>query len=98
MTGALSFNVMQFARLLRRAGMAIGPGQVMTALQALQEIDLSRREDLFWTLHAVFVDRHAQTELFRIAFDRFWGGTGGGAATLVDEDHLRLPQENAKAL
>ena len=98
MSGALSFNVMQFARLLRRAGMAIGTGQVMTALQALQEIDLGRREDLFWTLHAVFVDRHAQTELFRIAFDRFWGGTGGGTATIVDEERLSLPRENAKAL
>lgn len=72
MSGALPFNVMGFARLLRRAGLAIGPGQVLVALDALQTIDLGRRDDVFWALHATFVDRRADSALFRLAFDRFW--------------------------
>ena len=69
---ALPLNVMQFARILRRAGLPIGPGKVITALEALQVIDISNRDDVYWALHSVLVKRHAHSELFRLAFDRFW--------------------------
>lgn len=97
-SGALAFNVMQFARLLRRAGIAIGPGRVATALQALHEIDIGRREDVFSALHAVFVDRHTQTELFRAAFDRFWRGPAEAGGSIVEKEHLSLPSESGPAL
>ena len=67
---ALPLNVMQFARILRRAGLPIGPGKVITALEALQVIDISNRADVYWALHAVLVKRHAHSELFRLAFER----------------------------
>ena len=69
---ALPLNIMQFARILRRAGLPIGPGKVITALEALQVIDISNRDDVYWALHSVLVKRHAHSELFRLAFDRFW--------------------------
>jgi hypothetical protein len=72
MTNQLSYNLLHFARILRRVGLPIGPGQVATAVDALTHIDLSRRDDLFWALHALFVAKHAQSEMFRLAFDRFW--------------------------
>ena len=72
MSGGLTFNVMHFARLLRRAGFLVGPSQTMVALAALQIVNLARRDDVYWALHAAFVDRHAQSELFRRAFDVFW--------------------------
>ena len=72
MSGALAANVMHFARLLRQAGFSVGPGQTVTALTALQAIDMGRREDVYWTLHAVFVDRHQRSATFRAAFDIFW--------------------------
>ena len=71
-SGALARKVMGFARLLRRAGLPIGPGKVLIAIDALAVIDLTRRDDVYWTLHAVFVERHIQSELFAVAFDRFW--------------------------
>lgn len=74
MSGMLAFNVMHFARMLRRAGLGIGPAQVMTALTALQQVDLGRREDVYWALHSVFVDRHTRRDVFRRAFDLFWRG------------------------
>jgi uncharacterized protein with von Willebrand factor type A (vWA) domain len=69
---SLPLNVMQFARILRCAGLPIGPDKVITSLEALQVIDIGNRADVFWALHAVFVKRHAHSELFRLAFDRLW--------------------------
>lgn len=70
--GALAANVMHFARLLRGAGLPIGPGKVLVGIEALSVVDVARRDDVYWTLHAVFVERHSQSDLFDLAFDRFW--------------------------
>lgn len=70
--GALAANVMHFARLLRGAGLPIGPGKVLVGVEALSVVDVARRDDVYWTLHAVFVERHSQSDLFDLAFDRFW--------------------------
>jgi uncharacterized protein with von Willebrand factor type A (vWA) domain len=70
--GRLAENVMYFARTLRAAGLPVGPGKVLTALQAVETVGLERREDLYWALHAVFVNRRDQRELFDQAFHVFW--------------------------
>lgn len=69
---ALPNNIMHFARILRRAGLPIGPGKVLAALQALPLINIANKDDVYWALHAVFVDKHAQSEIFELAFARFW--------------------------
>jgi uncharacterized protein with von Willebrand factor type A (vWA) domain len=70
--GRLVANVMHFARVLRAAGLPVGPGKVLDAVRALDVIDLGRRHDFYWTLHAVFVNRRDQRELFDQAFHIFW--------------------------
>jgi len=70
--GRLAENVMHFARVLRTAGLPIGPDRVIDALDALQLTGLRRRDDFYWTLHAVFVDRRDQRALFDQAFQVFW--------------------------
>jgi uncharacterized protein with von Willebrand factor type A (vWA) domain len=70
--GRLVDNLMYFARTLRAAGLPIGPGRVMEALRAVETVGLGRREDLYWTLHAVFVNRQDQRLLFDQAFHVFW--------------------------
>jgi len=70
--GRLAENVMHFARVLRVAGLPIGPGRVIEALKAIAVAGIERREDLYWTLHAVFINRHDQRELFDQAFHVFW--------------------------
>ena len=69
---ALAANVMRFARILRRVGLPIGPAKIAAALEALQAIDISRREDVLAALQTVFVERHAHLALFAVAFERFW--------------------------
>lgn len=71
-SGRLASNVMHFARLLRATGMRIGPGRVIEALHALDAVDVTHRDDFYWALHAVFVHRGEDRELFREAFGRFW--------------------------
>jgi len=70
--GKLVANLMHFARALRRAGLPIGPGRVLAAVEAVEAVGIESRDDLYWTLHAVFVNRRDQKELFDQAFHVFW--------------------------
>src|SRR5262249_15800117 len=70
--GRLYQNIMYFARTLRAAGMRIGPGTVLNALNAIEAVGIENRRDFYWALHAVFVNKHDQEEIFDQAFHIFW--------------------------
>jgi uncharacterized protein with von Willebrand factor type A (vWA) domain len=70
--GRLLANIMYFARTLRAAGLPVGPGRVLTAVEAVRAVGLADRRDFYWTLHAVFVNRRDQREIFDQAFHIFW--------------------------
>lgn len=70
--GRLAENVMHFARALRVAGLPIGPDRVIEALRAVELSGVHRRDDFYWTLHAVFVKRHENSPIFDEAFRLFW--------------------------
>jgi hypothetical protein len=70
--GLLTANIMHFARVLRRAGLPVGPGQVLDAIRAVIAVGISNRNDFYWTLHAVFVKHRTQREVFDQAFHIFW--------------------------
>jgi hypothetical protein len=74
--GRLAENILYFARALRAAGIPVGPGAVLDALEALQTAGVGTREDFYWTLHAVFVKRHEHTILFDQAFRIFFRRRG----------------------
>ncbi len=74
--GRLAENVLYFARALRAAGIPVGPGAVLDALEALKTAGVGTREDFYWTLHAVFVKRHEHTILFDQAFRIFFRRRG----------------------
>jgi uncharacterized protein with von Willebrand factor type A (vWA) domain len=71
-SGHLAPNVINFARVLRAAGIPVGPDRVIGALKALEVTGIRRRDDFYWTLATLFVDRREQFELFDRAFDIFW--------------------------
>jgi hypothetical protein len=70
--GRLLENVMHFARTLRAAGLPVGPGRVIDAVQALLAVGVTNKADFYWTLHAVFVSRRDQRPIFDQAFHLFW--------------------------
>ena len=65
-------NIVHFARILRDAGMPIGPDRVLAAMAAVEQVGLNRRDDVHAALGAVMLDRHEQQTLFDAAFDAFW--------------------------
>jgi uncharacterized protein len=70
--GRFAENVMHFARVLRGAGIPVGPDRVIDALKALEVAGITRRDDFYWTLASLFLDRREQFELFDQAFHIFW--------------------------
>jgi len=54
-TGLIADNIVGFARALRSAGMPVGPGAVIDALNALRVIEIGNRADVYTTLEAIFV-------------------------------------------
>jgi uncharacterized protein len=74
--GRLAENIVYFARALRAAGMPVGPGAILDALEALDVARVGARNDFYWTLHAVFVKRHEHTILFDQAFRIFFRKRG----------------------
>jgi len=70
--GRLLANLMYFARALRAAGLPVGPGKVLAAVDAVRAVGLGNRSDFYWALHAVFVNRRDQRDLFDQAFHIFW--------------------------
>ena len=74
--GRLAENILYFARALRAAGIPVGPGAVLDALEALSVAHVGTRDDFYWTLHAVFVKRHEHTGLFDQAFESSFASAG----------------------
>jgi uncharacterized protein with von Willebrand factor type A (vWA) domain len=70
--GRLTANLMRFGRVLRAAGLPVGPGKVLDAIRAVETVGISSRADFYWALHAVFVNRRDQREVFDQAFHVFW--------------------------
>lgn len=70
--GKLVANIMHFARVLRAAGIPVGPRCVVDAVRAVEAAGITSRADFYWALHAVLVTRRDQRELFDQAFHIFW--------------------------
>ena len=65
---ALVRHVVTFGRVLREAGLEVGPGRVVDALRALDAVQLDRQEDVYFALRQTLVSRHDELDLFDRAF------------------------------
>jgi uncharacterized protein len=70
--GRLAENVMHFARVLRAAGLPIGPASVLDAVHALAVAGVERREDWYATLSCILVKCREHRAVFDQAFYIFW--------------------------
>ncbi len=68
----LSERVTRFGRLLRGAGLKLGTGQVLEGMESLAVVDVTRRADFYWALHAAWVKRSEDRDVFQEAFRLFW--------------------------
>jgi len=60
--------VVTFGRVLREAGLEVGPGRISDAMSGLDTVDLGRREDVYWTLRQTLVSRADDIDAFDRAF------------------------------
>ena len=74
--GRIAENIVYFARLLRAAGLPVGPEKTVRATEAVLAAGLESPHVLYWTLHAVFVNRRSEREIFNQAFVMFWKDPG----------------------
>ncbi len=68
----LATNITYFARALRKAGIPIGPGRVIDAINAVAAAGFTNKRDFYWTLHACFVTRPEQRAVFGQIFRLYW--------------------------
>lgn len=72
MSGALAANLLGFGRMLRRAGLPLGPAELLAGAEALTRIELGDRREVRAALRATLVHRHEHQEIFDHAFALWW--------------------------
>ena len=70
--GRIAENILMFARLLRAAGLPVGPQKVVLATEAVLAAGLESQKTVYWALHAVFVNKRSERDIFNQAFVMFW--------------------------
>lgn len=65
-------RIIEFANILRRSGMHIGTDAVIAATRAVSKLSAGDSIAFFWVLHALFVSRHSEQNLFVQAFGLYW--------------------------
>jgi uncharacterized protein with von Willebrand factor type A (vWA) domain len=69
---ALVRRLVTFGRILREAGLEVGPGRLQDALHALASIDIAVRDEAYWAMRCTLVSRLDDIEAFDAAFNAFW--------------------------
>ena len=71
---AVVSHIVTFGRVLREAGLEVGPGRVQDALRGLDAVELARQEDVYWTLRQTLVSRYEDVDAFDRAFHAWFLG------------------------
>jgi hypothetical protein len=74
--GKIAENILYFVRLLRSAGLPVGPQRTVLATQAVLAAGLESPKTLYWALHSVLVTRRSEHDIFNQAFLMFWKDPG----------------------
>jgi uncharacterized protein with von Willebrand factor type A (vWA) domain len=88
-------HVVTFGRVLREVGVEVGPGRIADAMQGLGAVDLTRQEDVYFTLRQTLVSRHDELELFDRAFVA-WFLRGPVAPLVRQRDRRRFADRAAR--
>src|SRR5581483_11624551 len=82
--------------LLRRAGLPVGPAEMLAAQNAVALVDIGRRDQVRTALRTTMVHRHEHAGLFDQAFVQFWRdptlGKTAAAMALLDAAKQRPPE------
>jgi len=94
-----------FGRVLRRAGLPAGPDRVVEFVRAVDELDVTRREDVYWAGRVTLCSRPQDAEVYDRAFRLFWDGEEpprkilppkGRLSVTVAEDSVQPPKKTVE--
>ena len=93
-----------FGRLLRRAGIAAVPDRVVSFASALENLDLSDRDDVYWAGRTTLCSRPEDFEMYERAFKVFWEGKEGlkvpspktNLSITLSPDSVQPPKKSAE--
>ena len=98
--GRLPENVAHFVRLLRAAGLPVGPGHTITAVRALEAVDVTAKRQFYWALHGTLVAKREHRHIFESAFRLFWRdpfGADEALAALLSRSQIPVEKPPSKA-
>lgn len=70
--GSFVDNMLVFCRVLKSLRINITMGRVLDVFRSLEHINISEKEDLYYTLRANLISNHYQIPLFDKVFRAFW--------------------------
>src|ERR1051326_4969707 len=68
----LLYRLTEFGRLLWEVGIHVGPRQMLDLVETLKYIDLTNKEDFYYTLQCGLLGRHELEPLFDQMFAYYW--------------------------
>jgi len=83
-----------FGRVLRKMGLPAGPDRVVEFVRAVEELDITRREDVYWAGKVTLCSRPEDLDLYDRAFRLFWDGEE--PRRIVQPPKFRLSLSGAK--
>lgn len=96
--GQLLSNLLHFGRLLRALGLKISAGQLSDLARALTLIDITNKQDFYYTSRGLLVTNPNDFEDFDQAFDLFWTGMSKWLLSLGLTRHLRQAEEGEQPI
>jgi uncharacterized protein with von Willebrand factor type A (vWA) domain len=68
----LLYRLTEFGRLLWEAGLNIGPRKLLDLAETLEDIDLTNKDDFYYTLKCCLLTRHEQEPVFDQLYHYYW--------------------------
>ena len=81
-----------FGRILRGAGMRVGTDRLVEFTRALEELDASRRDDVYWAGRITLVSRREDMETYDRAFELFWEEGANSKVRPTPKTRISIPQ------
>jgi uncharacterized protein with von Willebrand factor type A (vWA) domain len=94
-----------FGRVLRRMGLPAGPDRVVEFVRAVEELDVTNRDDVYWAGKVTLCSSPGHLEVYDRAFRLFWDGEEptrqvlrpkGRPSVTVAEDSVQPPKKTVE--
>jgi uncharacterized protein with von Willebrand factor type A (vWA) domain len=89
----LTRHIVTFGRVLREAGLEVGPGRIADALRGMDHVDIADQEQVYFALRTTLVARREDLETFDRAFDAWFLRRAGKAPQRRDVDPRSLHKD-----